>query len=587
MKIRKRKTPKSLRIVLYLRKSSLKKVQEPSIPQQRRAGHGWAKRIGAQVVGEYVDAGISGVRSADARPGFQALLKAAGNDEFDVVWVWEVSRLSRSDFFETCAEIKPLYDARVRVAIAETRTPLDWRKIEDLIKLLFDSNAASESSKSMSKGVGRGHHELARVGKWVSGRPSIGFRVDKKTRKLKRGPANEVRMVKWIFDAYERGESLRTIMREMVARGFKSNQMTVRRILSNILYTGDWIWPRTCQAKLYRMVLVGDDAALPERIDENTEMEQPDGNWRRSYTVERENQYFIKANHVAIIDRDQFDRVQKLLASTRRKTNTTPNVETRAKLAFSNQLLKCGKCGATMSGCVVPKKNGNRVDVIAYECNTNRRSDCCDANRVPQGRLMDLVCDTLENLYCDDETRRRLKDAAAAELKQASKSTDAAGLKKQIAKAEKELLRLEKKWLNVDEDTDAGKRQARLLSDAQATQQSKIEKARAALATVSKNLPDVLNSIDERATRASGVIGQLRSLQHQPQAFRNLLLTLVDHIVVTTQKHGGRWKITNGEIVLRYDADDFSSYLSPLGTRPLQASDRDSGGIFVPLLIAA
>ncbi len=55
-----------------------------------------AAKAGWDVVGEYVDQGISGAKGRDKRPAFDRLCKAATRREVDVVMAWSVDRLGRS-----------------------------------------------------------------------------------------------------------------------------------------------------------------------------------------------------------------------------------------------------------------------------------------------------------------------------------------------------------------------------------------------------------------------------------------------------------------------------------------------------------
>ncbi len=55
-----------------------------------------AAKAGWQVVGEYVDQGISGAKGRDKRPAYDRLCKAATRREVDVVMAWSVDRLGRS-----------------------------------------------------------------------------------------------------------------------------------------------------------------------------------------------------------------------------------------------------------------------------------------------------------------------------------------------------------------------------------------------------------------------------------------------------------------------------------------------------------
>ncbi len=65
---------------------------ENQLAQLREA----AAKAGWQVVGEYVDQGISGAKGRDKRPAFDRLCKAATRREVDVVMAWSVDRLGRS-----------------------------------------------------------------------------------------------------------------------------------------------------------------------------------------------------------------------------------------------------------------------------------------------------------------------------------------------------------------------------------------------------------------------------------------------------------------------------------------------------------
>src|SRR5271169_1257612 len=80
------------RVAIYLRVSTSK--QETS--NQRRELEAVAKRSGWQIVKAYEDAGVSGAKGRDKRPGLDAMMKAVNAKEFDMVATWSVDRLGRS-----------------------------------------------------------------------------------------------------------------------------------------------------------------------------------------------------------------------------------------------------------------------------------------------------------------------------------------------------------------------------------------------------------------------------------------------------------------------------------------------------------
>ena len=80
------------RVAIYLRVGTSK--QETG--NQRRELEAVAARSGWQIVKVYEDAGISGAKGLDKRPGLDAMMKAVNAKEFDMVAAWSVDRLGRS-----------------------------------------------------------------------------------------------------------------------------------------------------------------------------------------------------------------------------------------------------------------------------------------------------------------------------------------------------------------------------------------------------------------------------------------------------------------------------------------------------------
>ena len=80
------------RVAIYLRVSTSKQDTD----NQRREPEAVAARSNWHIVKIYEDAGISGAKGRDKRPGLDAMLKAVNAKEFDMVATWSVDRLGRS-----------------------------------------------------------------------------------------------------------------------------------------------------------------------------------------------------------------------------------------------------------------------------------------------------------------------------------------------------------------------------------------------------------------------------------------------------------------------------------------------------------
>jgi len=82
----------SKRIALYLRVSTT----EQTVENQQRELEAVAERHGWHVVAVFTDAGISGTKGRDKRPGYDHLCRGIARREFDQVSAWSVDRLGRS-----------------------------------------------------------------------------------------------------------------------------------------------------------------------------------------------------------------------------------------------------------------------------------------------------------------------------------------------------------------------------------------------------------------------------------------------------------------------------------------------------------
>ena len=80
------------RAAIYVRVSTDKQTIENQVTALRQI----AARRGWEVVEQYHDAGISGAKGRDGRPGLDQMLKDASKRKFDVIMAWAIDRLGRS-----------------------------------------------------------------------------------------------------------------------------------------------------------------------------------------------------------------------------------------------------------------------------------------------------------------------------------------------------------------------------------------------------------------------------------------------------------------------------------------------------------
>ena len=78
--------------VIYSRVST----NEQTVENQLKVLREVVEKRGLEVVREISDEGISGAKGRDERPGFDELIKGSVKNEWDIILVWDVSRLGRS-----------------------------------------------------------------------------------------------------------------------------------------------------------------------------------------------------------------------------------------------------------------------------------------------------------------------------------------------------------------------------------------------------------------------------------------------------------------------------------------------------------
>jgi DNA invertase Pin-like site-specific DNA recombinase len=134
-------TKTAKRAALYVRVSTDQQTVENQIHELKQI----AERRGWQVVEIYKDAGISGSKGRDQRPGLDAMLKDGSRRKFDVVMAWAIDRVGRSliDLLGTIQHLQAVdVDLYLDQQNIDTTTPTG--------KLLFQvTGAFAEFERSM------------------------------------------------------------------------------------------------------------------------------------------------------------------------------------------------------------------------------------------------------------------------------------------------------------------------------------------------------------------------------------------------------------------------------------------------------
>ena len=163
------------RAALYVRVSTDAQTLENQIRALRQV----AERRGWDVVEVYRDAGISGVKGRNGRPGLDTMLKDASRQKFDIVMAWAIDRLGRSlsDLLDTIQHLEACgVDLYLDQQAIDTTTPMG--------KLVFQlTGAFAEFERTMIRQRIKAGLKRAVAQGIKLGRPKIDSATERKVRK--------------------------------------------------------------------------------------------------------------------------------------------------------------------------------------------------------------------------------------------------------------------------------------------------------------------------------------------------------------------------------------------------------------------
>ncbi|MGH2963826.1 MAG: recombinase family protein [Solirubrobacterales bacterium] len=387
--------------VLYGAKSTEDK--KGSIGTQLKDVRAMADREGWEVVGEFHDEGFSAF-SGNRGPGLKdaeaAAVESAQAGGGAVLVVQHSDRLARGAGFapEAADNLAEVYSrlARQGVTIRTVQDDLfaDSRTGAVMAALMGMRN--SEDSARKSAAVRKGLARNAAKGKFQGARP-LGYRKREGDLTI---IETEAAIVRRMFDEREANTSTMEIARGLeddgvrTARGKRWHPGSVRKILLNAVYLGH----------------AGE----------------------------------VEDAHEPIIEREQWDRVQTLLAANARRPGKGRGRRPKGPHLFFGGVLKCAACGESMM-----PRNDN------YVCakNFRRGPGSCSMPNLERRWLDEEVFDKLQGRWLNIEaTREQLRETQDRKL--AEVRTALADAEAEVARASERLARVKRDYADGKLDAD-------------------------------------------------------------------------------------------------------------------------------------
>lgn len=352
--------------IAYYRYSSEMQT-EYSIEGQREAVQRYAKNEGITIVKEFIDREKSG--KTDHRPEFLEMIHSLkkGILEVDYVLWHKFDRFARN---RTDAAIYRREIRRLGIKPIAVDQPLDPEtRPEDVIMEALMDGMAEYYSRNLATETMKGLKAVARECRFTGGWAPLGYSIEDKKYVINDTEAPAIRM---IFKLADMGMSYRNICDELEKAGYKTRRgkmfvpNSIHDILRNPKYTGVYTFNRASQ-----------------RSHDGSR------NWRKQ--KDKEDQIIIPDGVPAIIDKDLFWRVQKMLDA--RKNRINPRQKEKGVLYILTGKTFCGDCGSPVTGTSQYRAKGGPT--YRYYMCTDKQKKCnkskCSSKRWPKEKTEEAI----------------------------------------------------------------------------------------------------------------------------------------------------------------------------------------------------
>lgn len=341
-----------MKTAIYIRVSTEEQAKEGySISAQKQRLKAYCIAQDWDISSMYVDEGLSAKDTN--RPELERMISDIKAGKVECVLVYKLDRLTRSvlDLYQLL-QLFDSFDCKFKSAteVYDTTTAIG-RLFITLVAAL-----AQWERENLAERIRFGLQEKARQGKWAVNLAPIGYEIKGDYLEVNK---TEAAIVKEIFDKYLSGLGMAKIASELNQRGITTkaervwHSSKIQYILTNPTYTGVMRW---------------------------------------NYRVNKENYFEVEGAVPAIIEKDVFDQVQKIMEV---RSKVHPRAAT-SEFIFSG-VLKCARCGSPMVGKYGYSKRGETIHrPRGYYC-LKQREGLCNMPQVSEKYLEHHFLDEISN----------------------------------------------------------------------------------------------------------------------------------------------------------------------------------------------
>jgi len=440
---------KGTMVSVYLRGSSDSQVF--SVSGQRTVVRALVEKQGWEVVEEYVDEGESGA-TTENRHDLQRLLRDAAFRRFDLVVMYDVSRISRAGVIGFWSLAGQLWEHGVQLYCCTRQMVVNEK---NAFLFTVDASQAREENVKRSRDAARGMHQSIFLRDRDPGRRPP-FALDQMRVEIATG--KEIERVRYMRDGskkimtpdgskvirtipkkakYPKDSSLKTVLvpgdpddvdvlqrifRDtrtlglqrlvdgLIKDGLRSptgkqwRKSSVRSILKNKAYLGFRVTNQVSRARYY---FYGREGVVPkDEAKQGREhfVKRPEAEWN-----------VVPGTHEALVDAETFGEAQG--ARERRRDEKMVNrkgVNQKREYFLSAGFGKCDRCGGVINGTIKKAKNRQYPQ---YYCSTNQNVSpmACAGYHIPMDALDEFVLNEVRVSVTATECLTALTEGLEAE----------------------------------------------------------------------------------------------------------------------------------------------------------------------------
>lgn len=325
-----------------------------------------------EYAGVFADYGISGTGTAK-RSEFLRMLEECEAGRIDIILTKSISRFARNtvDLLDTVRHLK-----EIGVEVRFEKERISSLSTDGELMLTLLASFAQEESRSISENCKWGIRKRFQSGEiGTANKHILGYRYDDALRKYVIIP-EEAESVRWMFQMYIDGVSLRKIAESMNSAGIRTTlgndfqEASVRQLIFNEVYAGD----------IRRQKCYMADPITKKKVKNCGELPQ----------------YYMADCHEAIIDRETYAKVRAEMERRAGLVNPT--------YPFTGKI-KCGVCGMNFTR----RKGTTRgKEYISWFCRAKKEAGMsCTSHSYREEKLMEICAELMGTARFDEAAFER------------------------------------------------------------------------------------------------------------------------------------------------------------------------------------